>query len=83
MKNAKKDSIREAWVLSLILGFIMINFPFIHIFNTVQPLFGIPKLVLYFFVGWPASIAIIWLFVHFSNSNSQDNDNIVESKSNP
>lgn len=63
MKETKQSSVREAWILCLILGIIMINFPFVHIFNTDQLLFGIPELVLYFFIGWPASIIVIWFFI--------------------
>ena len=63
MHDTQVSSIQEAWILSLILGFIMINFPFIHIFNSTEPVLGIPKLVLYFFTGWPISIAVIWFFV--------------------
>ncbi|PLY02669.1 MAG: hypothetical protein C0622_05275 [Desulfuromonas sp.] len=63
MKETKDSPIREAWILCLILGIVMINFPFIHIFNTDRLIFGIPQLVLYFFIGWPASIVVIWLFV--------------------
>ena len=63
MRDQQGDSIREAWVICLILGMIMINFPFIQIFNNNQLIFGIPVLILYFFAGWPASILIIWFFV--------------------
>ncbi len=73
MNDIQGDSIKEAWVLSLILGFIMINFPFIHIFNSIEPIFGIPKLVLYFFIGWPISIAVICFFTHQSKKNVPEN----------
>jgi len=73
MKEPRESSIREAWVLCLILGLVMINFPFIHIFNTAQPIFGIPKLILYFFIGWPVSIAVIAIFVHYSKKHLQEN----------
>lgn len=63
MSDQPKSSIREAWILFMVLGLCMINFPFIHIFVNGQHLFGIPKLVLYFMLGWPASIVVIWLFV--------------------
>jgi hypothetical protein len=63
MKEAKESSVREAWILCLILGIVMINFPFVHIFNIDRLIFGIPELVLYFFIGWPASIVVIWFFV--------------------
>ena len=62
MKNPQGNSTKEAWILCLILGIIMINFPFIHIFNNNQLIFGIPTLVLYFFIGWPVSILVTWFF---------------------
>ncbi len=62
MKIPQGNSTKEAWILCLILGIIMINFPFIHIFNNNHMIFGIPTLVLYFFVGWPASIVVILIF---------------------
>ena len=81
MKESQENSIREAWILCLILGMIMINFPFIHIFNSEQPIFGIPKLVLYFFIGWPASIAVIWFFARYVEKDSQNSSEVVEGKS--
>lgn len=53
---------KETWVIFFILGIIMINYPFIHIFNKSDTLFGIPLLVLYFLLGWPLSILVIYLF---------------------
>ncbi|MFK5925657.1 MAG: hypothetical protein QM483_03405 [Desulfuromusa sp.] len=83
MKEPQRNSIREAWILCLILGVVMINFPFIHIFNTTGLLFGIPELVLYFFIGWPISIAVIWLFVRYLEKDSQNSSKIVGDKSDP
>ena len=83
MQESQKSSIREAWILCLILGLIMINFPFIQIFNTEQLIFGIPILVLYFFIGWPISIVVIWFFVHCVGENSQDSSAGIEDKSQP
>jgi len=62
MKKYRGSSTREAWILCLILGIIMLNFPFIQIFNTGKLIFGIPILVLYFFIGWPLSILVVYLF---------------------
>lgn len=53
---------KEAWVIFFILGIIMLNFPFIHIFNKTTTFLGFPLLILYFFLGWPASILLIYLF---------------------
>ncbi|MEA3362443.1 MAG: hypothetical protein U9Q61_04145 [Thermodesulfobacteriota bacterium] len=83
MKESQGNSIREAWILCLILGLIMINFPFVQIFNTEQLIFGIPILALYFFIGWPVSIAVIWLFVRYMEKGSQDSSDIEEDKSAP
>jgi hypothetical protein len=50
----------------------MLNFPFIHIFNSGQLILGIPVLVLYFFVGWPLSILVIYLFTCQLDTDEQD-----------
>jgi len=76
MYDPHENPIKEAWVLCVVLGLIMINFPFIHIFNNSRPVFGIPGLVLYFFIGWPLSIVVIWFFVHHigKKPRSQEDD---------
>ena len=83
MKDSQASSSREAWFLCLILGLIMINFPFVHIFNASQLIFGIPKLVLYFFIGWPISIVVIWFFVRYMKEGSQNSSEIMGDKSDP
>ena len=64
MKEPNPIQIREAWVLCFLLGIIMLNYPFIHIFNKETMVLGIPALFLYFLVGWPTSILVIYLFSH-------------------
>ena len=54
--------IRESWIIFFILGIIMMNYPFIDVFNKEQSLCGIPYLYLYFNAGWVISIVIIYLF---------------------
>lgn len=54
--------LREAWVICFVLGLVMLNFPFLHIFNKDTQVFGIPLLILYLMVGWPLSIMVIYLF---------------------
>lgn len=72
MKPHQVDSsLREAWVMFMILGMVMINFPFIHIFDGDMSFLGIPRLVLYFMYGWPASIVVIWLFVRHLEQEGQ------------
>lgn len=62
MKAARKLPMKDAWVIWFALGVIMLNYPFLHIFNKTAPVFGIPLTILYFFIGWPASIFVIYLF---------------------
>jgi hypothetical protein len=52
----------ESWVIFFILGIIMMNFPFVHIFNKPDTIFGFPLVFLYFFIGWAVSIFVIYLF---------------------
>lgn len=54
--------LRESWVIFFVLGIIMLNFPFLHIFNKSDTLFGFPLLFLYFTLGWAFSIFVIYLF---------------------
>lgn len=55
--------LRESWVIFFIMGLIMMNFPFLHIFNKSDTIFGFPLLFLYFFIGWAVSILVICLFI--------------------
>jgi hypothetical protein len=79
MKDPNPTSTREAWVLCLILGAIMLNFPFLQIFNTGRSILGIPILILYFLIGWPIYILVIFIFVNrLQNEDpdkSQDEEN--------
>lgn len=61
--------LRESWVIFFILGIIMLNFPFLHIFNKSDTLFGFPLLFLYFTLGWAISIFVIYLFTLAINQN--------------
>ncbi len=74
MKTPNTTSTREAWILCLILGIIMLNFPFLQIFNTDRSIFGIPILIFYFFIGWPISILVIILFVNRLQQEEDDKD---------
>lgn len=73
----KRDDfrIREAWVLCFFLGIVMLNFPFLQIFNNPLKIFGIPLLILYFFVGWPLSIVVIYLFSQSVGNNTDISGN--------
>jgi len=72
MKKQQGSSTKEAWILCLILGIIMLNFPFIQIFNSDELILGIPILVLYFFIGWPVSIIVIYLFTRQLDNQQLD-----------
>jgi hypothetical protein len=60
------------------MGVIMLNFPFLHIFNKSDMLFGFPLLFLYFTVGWAVSIFVIFLFTLSVNQNSAATRNTKE-----
>jgi hypothetical protein len=68
MKNHRESflhrlNLKEAWVIFFILGIIMMNYPFIVIFNISDQLFGMPVLFMYLYFGWLVSIFVIYLFV--------------------
>jgi len=54
--------LKDTWVICFVLGFIMMNYPFISIFNKTTRPFGIPLLYLYLLTGWVFSIFIVYLF---------------------
>ena len=62
MRAKNPLQLREAWVIFFVLGLVMLNFPFLHIFNKDTQVLGIPLMVLYLLIGWPLSIAVVYLF---------------------
>ncbi len=75
MKSERKLPLKDAWVIWFVLGIVMINYPFLHIFNKSVLVFGIPLTALYFFVGWPMSIFVIYLFsVYLGRHSDQESD---------
>ena len=54
--------LRESWIIFFIMGIMMLNFPFLHIFNKSDMLFGFPLMFLYLTAGWAVSIFVIYLF---------------------
>ena len=58
----RRLQLRESWLIFFILGIVMMNYPFIHIFNKVALVLDLPLLYLYLMVGWPLSIFVIYLF---------------------
>lgn len=55
-------SLKESWVIFFILGLIMLNNPFLNIFNKPDLLFGFPLMFIYIIGGWAISIVVIYLF---------------------
>jgi hypothetical protein len=73
MKKERRLPLRDAWVIWFVLGVIMLNYPFLHIFNKNELIFGVPLTILYFFLGWPVSIFVIYLFsIYLVRSSEQD-----------
>ena len=76
--KSKLVRIKEGWGAFCLLGVIMLNYPFIHIFNKPHEVgFGFPLMVVYLFIGWPISIFVIYLFSRYlvnSDSVGQSND---------
>lgn len=60
-------SFKESWVIFFILGIVMMNFPFLSIFNKSATIFGIPLLYLYLYFGWFVSIIVILVFTRVTN----------------
>jgi uncharacterized membrane protein len=63
-------SLKESWIIFFILGIIMLNYPFLHIFNKTATLLTMPVLFLYFIVGWCISIIVIYLFTRTINTEN-------------
>jgi predicted membrane protein len=79
MKDPSSSHLKEAWVLCFILGIIMLNYPFLHIFNKERLVFDIPLLILYLLVGWPISILVIYLFTRSLKNNSNNHNSKPDS----
>ncbi len=66
--------LKESWVIFFVLGIIMMNYPFISIFNKPEMLLGIPLLYLYLQVGWVVSIFVVYLFIKALSLPSQHDE---------
>lgn len=66
--------LRESWFIFFIMGIIMLNFPFLHIFNKSEPLSGFPLLFIYFMAGWAFSIFVIYLFTLAITQNNTNHN---------
>jgi hypothetical protein len=71
-------SLKESWVIFFILGLIMLNFPFLNIFNKPIIVFGFPLTFIYIIGGWGVSILVIYLFtvaIRHEKRSHDDSDN--------
>ncbi len=66
----RRLNLQESWVVFFVLGNVMLNFPFLKIFNQPRTIFGFPLMYLYFTIGWAVSIGVIYLFVTSSKPDS-------------
>jgi hypothetical protein len=69
----QRFNLKEAWVIFFILGIIMMNYPFINIFDVPAQLFGMPVLFEYLYYGWLVSIFVIFIFVRAIDLNGGNN----------
>ena len=69
----RRLQLRESWLIFFILGIVMMNYPFIHIFNKVALVLDLPLLYLYLMVGWPLSIFVIYLFTKAVDLEEEEN----------
>ncbi len=83
MKTVRKLPLKDAWVIWFVLGVVMLNYPFLHIFNKDVLIFGIPLTILYFYIGWPVSIFIIYLFSIYLGSHSGEDSPEDSERSTP
>jgi hypothetical protein len=74
MRAKNPMHLREAWVIFFVLGLVMLNFPFLHIFNKDVQVLGTPLIVLYLMIGWPLSIAVVYLFSLLLGAESAESD---------
>jgi hypothetical protein len=76
LKHSFLDRLRlkESWVIFFILGIIMLNYPFLHIFNKNNLLLSFPLLFIYIFGGWSISILVIYLFTKSIHTGNKIND---------
>lgn len=66
MKNIKE---KDWWLILVIVGVVVLNYPFISIFNKPIYIFGLPLFFIYLYLGWIISIFIIFLYVKLLNNS--------------
>lgn len=74
MKKPDWEQLRQGWLIFFLLGLVMLNYPFLQTVNSSQLIFGFPLLWLYFFVGWPLSILVVYLFTRTVLMNTEPDE---------
>ena len=71
---------KEWWVIMFILGFFLINYPVIHIFNKDFLVLGYPAFYLYLMIGWLLSIVVIFIYTRLSDRRRSEVGNGQQKK---
>ncbi|MCX7991840.1 MAG: hypothetical protein N2999_07400 [Proteobacteria bacterium] len=66
MKNIKE---KDWWIILVVVGVVVLNYPFMSIFNGLIYIAGLPLFFIYLYLGWIISIFIIYLYVRFLNNS--------------
>lgn len=54
---------KDWWLILLVVGIVILNYPLISIFDRDIDIFGFPLFFIYLYVGWIISIFVIYLYV--------------------
>jgi hypothetical protein len=65
MKETPSQKSKGAWMLSIAAGMIILNFPFIQVFNTGGSFLGLPTLIVYIFLAWSIMISGLIVYSQF------------------
>lgn len=60
------------WLLFFFMGFVMINFPFLLIFDKFRLIFNVPLIYYYLIIGWLFSILVVYVFVKKIDRDEND-----------
>ncbi len=67
--------LKDSWIIFFITGTIMLNFPFLGIFNRSVDIAGFPLLFIYLMIGWLFSILVIYTFTKAARNAADGNGN--------
>ncbi|UFS69678.1 hypothetical protein LPW11_17500 [Geomonas sp. RF6] len=67
----KRLWLRDTWVIAFLLGFLVLNYPFLGVFNKPALVIGIPLLYLYLQLGW---LAFLFMAYFFSRAQERKHD---------